>query len=339
MSDAIQISEAEGLGTITISRPFALNAFDLDMIQAADTQLRRWRQDDRIKAVMLRGDGFRSFSTGADLKVIHQAGAAGDQAALAAFLRAEYRLVHLFATYPKKTIALINGIVMGFGSGLAMAANIRVVSELSVFSSPECRIGLMPDLGAGLYLNRCPGKIGFFLGLTGMEIRAPGMLHAGLGTHLVPPERIDLLGAGNVDELAIQPSQIPLAAIQPEIDRCFGQRSLSEILTVLSSRSEQGFRDILGQIMRGSPLSLLLTFAHLTRAEGKPLEEVLKTEYRITRRLLRRPEPFEGIRAQFLEKDGAPRWQETQIGKIANSVIEEYFAPLSDEPELYFDGN
>lgn len=339
MSDSIQISEADGLGTITFSRPFALNAFDLEMIQAVDTQLRRWRQDDRIQAVMLRGDGFRSFSTGSDLKVIHQAGTAGDQAALAAFLRAEYRLVHLLATYPKKTIALVNGIAMGLGAALAMAANIRVVTDLSVFSSPECRIGLMPDMGAGLYLNRCPGRIGFFLGLTGMEIRAPGMLYAGLGTHLVPPERLDQLRADNADELAIRPPQIPLASIQPEIDRCFGQRSLSEIMTVLSSRSEQGFRDIVGQITRGSPLCLLLTFAHLTRAEGKPLDEVLKTEYRITRRLLRQPEPLEGIRAQLIDKDGVPRWQEREIGKIATSVIEEYFAPLSDEPELYFDGN
>jgi enoyl-CoA hydratase/carnithine racemase len=172
-----------------------------------------------------------------------------------------------------------------------------------------------------------------------MEIRAPGMLYAGFGTHLVPPERIDLLRADNADELAIQPPQIPLAAIQPEIDRCFSQRSLAEILTVLSSRSEQGFRDIMGQITRGSPLSLLLTFAHLTRAEGKALDEVLKTEYRITRRLLRQPGPLEGIRAQLIDKDGAPRWQEREIRGIAASVIAEYFEPLSDEPELYFDEN
>lgn len=339
MSDTIQISEAEGLGTITFSRPFALNAFDLEMIQALDAQLRRWRQDDRIQAVMLRGDGFRSFSSGADLKMIHQAGTAGDQAALAAFLRAEYRLVHLLATYPKKTITLINGIAMGLGASLAMAGRIRVVTDLSLFSSPECRIGLMPDLGAGLYYNRCPGKIGYFLGLSGMEIRAPGMLYAGFGTHLVPAEKIDLLRADNADELAIRPPQVPLAAIQPEIDRCFGQRFLAEVMTVLSSRSEQGFRDILGQIGRGSPLALLLTFAHLTRAAGKPLDEVLKTEYRITRRLLRQPEPLEGIRAQLIDKDGAPRWQEREIGKIATSTIEEYFAPLSDEPELYFEEN
>jgi enoyl-CoA hydratase len=69
------------------------------------------------------------------------------------------------------------------------------------------------------------------------------------------------------------------------------------------------------------------------------VEDALALEYRTSNAALRSHDLREGIRAQLIDKDGAPRWQEREIGKIATSVIEEYFAPLSDEPELYFDGN
>ncbi|MET1027281.1 MAG: enoyl-CoA hydratase/isomerase family protein [Dongiaceae bacterium] len=339
MSDTVLFSEADGLGTVTFNRPMALNACDLDMVGEIDAALRRWRQDDRIKAVLLRGDGFRAFSAGGDLRAVYRAGTSGDQAYLTAFLRAEYRLLHLWATYPKKTIALVNGISMGLGAALAAAARVRVVTDLTLFATPECRIGLMPDLGAGLFLNRCPGKIGLFLALTGMEIRAPGMIYAGLGTHFLPPERVDVLAADNADDLALPVGQVPLAQIQPEIDRSFGQRSLAEVITVLSARNEQGFRDILGQIQRSPALSLQLTFTHLTRAAALSLDDVLKQEYRVTRRLLRQAEPMEGIRARLIDRDGAPRWQERDPAKITPAVVESYFAPLTDEPELYFQEN
>ncbi len=339
MSDSVLFSEAEGLATITFNRPAALNACDLEMIEAIDGQLRRWRQDDRISAVLVRGDGFRVFSVGADLEILHRAASRGDQAAVAAFLRAEFRLAHLWATYPKKTISLIDGACMGLGATMAATARVRVATNLSMFSTPDCRVGLIPHLGAGHFLNTCPGKIGLFLAMTGMEIRGPGMVFAGLATHLLPADKVGRLTADNADELSVQITEVPLQQIQPAIDQCFDQRAPAEVFTVLASRPELGFQDIIRQLRHGAPLALALAFEHLKRAAGKSLDEVLKSEYRVVRRMLRYPDSLEGLRAMIVERDRTPHWKMRDLAAIAPASLEEYFAPLTDEPELYFAEN
>jgi enoyl-CoA hydratase len=128
----------------------------------------------------------------------------------------------------------------------------------------------------------------------------------------------------------------PLAVIQPEIDRCFEQRSVGEITTVLMARREQGFQDFLRQMQRGAPLALDATFQHLSTAADRSLEEVLIESYRINRRLMSQGDPKEGIRALLIDKDGRPAWQPAPA-ETRKSQIATLFSPLSAEPELYFD--
>ncbi|HEX9446871.1 MAG TPA: enoyl-CoA hydratase/isomerase family protein, partial [Dongiaceae bacterium] len=221
MTDAVLFSEFDGLATITFNRAEIMNALGLDDILAIDSQLRRWRQDPRITGVILRGDGFRAFSVGENLKELYQAVTDGDEAYQTSLARGTHRLVQLWGSYPKPTMAVMNGMTMGLGAALAMAASIRVVTELTLFSVPQCRLGLVPDAGTAFFLAKCPGKIGLFLALTGFEIRAPGMLHAGLGTHYVQPQDVDFVTFANIAEVSRPLEKRPLAIIQPEIDRCF----------------------------------------------------------------------------------------------------------------------
>jgi len=334
VTEYLQLSETDGVGTITFNHPEILNALGLEEVTALDSQLRRWRSDEGITGVILRGDGFRAFSTGENLSEIQDALAAGDDAHLTALQRGTHRLVQLWASYPKPTMAVMNGVTTCLGAALAMAADIRVVTDLTLFSLPQCRLGLVPDAGSAFYLAQCPGQIGLFLALTGMEIRAPGMLHAGLGTHYVPPQDVDWVNFNNIEDLSQPLTNRPLAVIQPEIDRCFGQRSVGEIETVLSARAEQGFRDILNQLRRGAPMALALTYRHVATAGGRSLEEILTESYRLNRRLITGSDAKEAIRAIVANQDGAPSWT-SQATDTAE--LERHFVALSAEPELYFE--
>jgi enoyl-CoA hydratase len=120
LSEFVQFSENDGVATIIFMRAEILNAIGLAEILAIYSQLRRWRDDDGITGVVLRGDGFRAFSVGENLTELHQALAAPDQAYLAALARGSHRLVRLWATYPKPTMAVMNGITMGVAGALAM---------------------------------------------------------------------------------------------------------------------------------------------------------------------------------------------------------------------------
>lgn len=336
MTENVQFSEADGIGTITFAHPEIHNALGLEEITAIDGQLRRWRTADGIAGVILRGEGFRAFCAGEDLKEIHRALAAGDDAHVAAVQRSTHRLIRLWAGYPKQTMAIINGMAMGVGAALAMAAQVRVATELSLFGLPHCRLGLVPDAGSAYFLAKCPGQIGLFLALTGMEIRAPGMLHAGLATHYVPPQDVDWLNFSNVDALKQDLPQRPLAIIQPEIDRCFSQRSVPEIETVLLARPEKGFQDFLNQLRRGAPLALALTYRHFKEAGSRPLDSLLQESYRLNRRLMADGHAREGIRAALIDRDGQAVWPKAATDAAS---LDRAFATLSGEAELYFENN
>ena len=116
------------LGLITLNRPQALNALSLAMVRDITTALLRWRDDDGVKAVLLRGAGREgkapAFCAGGDIRFFHQAALAGDPT-LEDFFTEEYALNHLVHSYPKPTIALMDGITMGGGMGLAQGASLR----------------------------------------------------------------------------------------------------------------------------------------------------------------------------------------------------------------------
>jgi enoyl-CoA hydratase/carnithine racemase len=118
---------------------------------------------------MLFGAGAKAFCAGGDVLALSDARQAGRRKAVTDFFWHEYRLNHRIATYPKQLIAIMDGLTMGGGAGLALNAPIRVATERAIFAMPECAIGFFPDVGAGHFLNRCPGSIGLFLALTGQR--------------------------------------------------------------------------------------------------------------------------------------------------------------------------
>ena len=114
------------------------------------------------------------------------------------FFTEEYALNHLIHHYPKPYIALMDGVVMGGGMGIAQAgpaARIRIVTERTKMAMPEVGIGLFPDVGGGHFLSRAEGQLGTYLGVTGEMIGASDALYAGLADVFVPAAELPALQA------------------------------------------------------------------------------------------------------------------------------------------------
>ena len=191
------IAEVQGrIGCITLNRPKALNALSLPMIRELTDALQRWREDPQVLAVAVRGTGkegpFGAFCAGGDIRFFHQAAHAGD-AALGDFFTEEYALNHLIHTYPKPYIAFMDGIVMGGGMGISQGASVRVVTERTKMAMPETNIGLFPDVGGGYFLSRCPGKLGEYLGLTGLMLSGPQAVAAKLADIALPSSMLEAI--------------------------------------------------------------------------------------------------------------------------------------------------
>jgi enoyl-CoA hydratase len=352
MSDEILIERQGGLGLVTLNRPQALNTLSLAMYRRFDPALAAWADDPSVRAVLVRGAGGRAFCAGGDVVAIYEARAEhGGAGYKADFFREEYRLVRRVHRLPKPYVALMNGVTMGGGAGVAVNGRFRVAIDATLFAMPEVQIGLFPDVAATRFLNRCPGRIGLYLGLTGKRIGAADALYCGFATHFVPKHGLEPLtaalaaldGSGDaaaqidaqIGRFAGDPGPATLPALRPEIDRVFAGDSVAAIAAALEREPADWAKEARAAMATASPLSLAITFRQL-RHGAMSVEAALQLEYRLTQHIMDGHDFFEGIRALLIDKDRKPRWQHAAIAAVTDAEIDAYFAPIGDR-ELTFD--
>ena len=349
-ADEIQLHRAGGIATLTINRPQALNALTLENYRRFAPALAGWAEDPAVRAVVLRGAGDRAFCAGGDVRAVYEAGRgiAGDRSLPAVFFREEYRLIREIHRFPKPYLAIVDGITMGGGAGISINGAYRIATERTLFAMPETAIGLFPDVGATRFLNRCPGRIGRYLGLTGARLAAADALYCGFATHFVEHDRIAALSyalagiawrsghefeqvAEILGEFAADPGPAPLAALQPAIDRCFAADAIEPILDALAAANgdtAEWAAATRAGLLEKSPTSIKVTLRQLVDGFGFDLEAALVLEYRLTQHFMSAPDFYEGVRARLIDKDQRPRWQPATFAEVADAAVDAYFAPL-----------
>jgi enoyl-CoA hydratase len=356
MSDGeIVLGREGGLATLTINRPQALNALTLDNYRRFAPALAAWAADPSVQAVVVRGAGDRAFCAGGDVRAVWEAGRGigGDRDLTAVFFREEYRLIRQIHRFPKPYIAIIDGITMGGGAGISVNGAYRVATERTLFAMPETAIGLFPDVGATRFLNRCPGHVGRYLGLTGARLRAADALYCGLVTDVVAQAQIDGLvralartdwRTGKEREeveavlsrFAADTEPPPLAALRPAIDRCFAGDSLEAILAALAAEAAAGgaeagwAAEAHAGLLTKSPTSLKITLHQLAVGRDYDLDQALSLEYRLTQHLMAAHDFYEGVRAALIDKDQTPRWRPATLAGVDADTVEDYFTPIGD---------
>ena len=176
--DEILLGREGGLATLVIKRPQALNALTLANYRRFAPALADWAADPSVHAVAVRGAGERAFCAGGDVRAVYEAGRgiSGDPELPAVFFREEYELIRKIHRFPKPYVAVIDGITMGGGAGISVNGGCRIATERTLFAMPETAIGLFPDVGATRFLNRCPGHVGRYLGLSGARLGAADVI-------------------------------------------------------------------------------------------------------------------------------------------------------------------
>lgn len=332
-SPNVEFSLRAKVGEALLKRPEELNALTLPMIEALDAQLAEWAQDPAVIGVTIRGAGKEAFCAGIDQRALYHAMVAGDRAHAATFFRRFYDLLYRLGTYPKPVVAIMHGATMGGGAALAMQCKLRVATRETYFAVPECKVGFFPDGGMTATLARCPGAVGTFLALTGVALRARGLVHASIATHLVPEDRIALVTPALVGQLAVTPAASPLAEIERAVNQVFSLPSPQEILSILSVRGGEWAKATLAQLQPQSPTSLAVTHRRLREAEGQSLEQLLTTDFRVGQHLIDGHDFREGIRAFVIDGDGRPAWRPADLAGIPLGAIDDLFAPLGSIPD------
>ena len=333
---------------VTLNKPKALNALTVNMVDKLDSQLRRWRRDDSVKAIVVEGAGGKAFCAGGDIRAITRE---KDSQLQRDFFRAEYRLDHLTSVLPRY-VALVDGIVMGGGVGISVHAPNTVATERTVFAMPETGIGLVPDVGGAFFLPRLKQgpALGTYLGLTGERLKGADCLHAGVADHFCPSENLDALKQalvnmeGTADIASVIESYskplescppFSLDPLLPNIERAFSKDTVEEILSELDSIGDEWAAKMSSKLRKVSPTSLKVSLRQMREGATKSdLKEALKMEYRLVRRCIQDNDFYEGVRALIVDKDNSPKWRPASIDEVTDETVERYFSPLSDELEF-----
>ncbi|MGW0159200.1 enoyl-CoA hydratase/isomerase family protein [Mycobacterium sp. NPDC003323] len=341
-NEDILVSVRNGVGTVTLNRPKAINSLNDVMVAGLQQALTDWENDDAVTAVLLTGAGERGLCAGGDVVALyHSAKADGSYART--FWWDEYLLNAHIGRYRKPYIALMDGIVMGGGVGVAAHGNVRVVTEKTKMGMPEVGIGFIPDVGGTFLLSRAPGRLGLHAALTGAPFSGADAIAMGFADHFVPHARLQdfaeaVITDGHEDALnsyAEEPPASALLAQRDWIDSCYAGNTVAEILDDLRGHDEQAARDAAELIATRSPIALAVTLTAVRRAEHlATLEEVLQQEFRVSVASAKSHDFIEGIRAQLVDKDRNPQWSPATLEAVDDAAIDAYFA--SADPDLTF---
>lgn len=339
MNDDVLILREGAVGHISLNRPKALHALTQAMCEAISAALLEWRDDDGIAAVILDHADGRGFCAGGDVAMVRRSALEDGGKAGRAFFHAEYRMNHLLFTYPKPVVAFMDGVTMGGGVGLALPCCYRVATENTLFAMPEGAIGLFPDVGAGWYLPRLPGRIGQFLALTGARLDGAECLWAGLASHYLPSDRLaatkariaeqaDAIDAA-LSELSIEPPPARLSRNAERIERLFAADRLEDILAALEADPSEWAGKELKAIRSKCPTTAEVALRQFAKGPGtRDFAEEMRLEYRLAARMIMRADFAEGVRAVLVDKDNAPRWNPATVEGVTHQMLDAIFAPL-----------
>jgi 2-(1,2-epoxy-1,2-dihydrophenyl)acetyl-CoA isomerase len=194
MNDTVKYELSDGVATLTLNRPEALNALNGDMVAALEDLVPRIETDANARCLVLRGAGDH-FMAGGDLKQFQRELDQPPEAIKRGFedlLGRFHMVVRSLRRMPKPVLASVRGAAAGGGFSLMLAADLAIAAEDAYFTLAYCLIGASPDGGSTHHLPRIVGlRKAMELALLGERFDAAAAARLGVVNWVVPAEDLD----------------------------------------------------------------------------------------------------------------------------------------------------
>jgi len=149
------VEKEDGLVTVTLNRPKALNALNLDVLTELKTLIYEELKDaEDVRVIILTGAGEKAFIAGADIKAMEKM----DRFDIMAFAELGHTVLDSIEALEVPVIAAVNGFALGGGCEIAMACDMILASENAKFGQPEINLGIIPGFGGTQRLARYIGR-------------------------------------------------------------------------------------------------------------------------------------------------------------------------------------
>jgi enoyl-CoA hydratase len=343
MTGQLEISREDSLGIIALNRPEAINALNTEMIAGVTRALEQWRDDDGIRVVLFEGRGARGFCAGGDVRAVRQMVLEGRLDEADAFFAAEYFMNGLIATFPKPTVALSHGVVMGGGIGIAGHCRYRFTTPDSKWAMPEAAIGFVADIGINQILAKAPVHRALLFLMSGVTVGPADALALGLADCVYDPARREALLNGVATASSLANPDTALAHLVQSEMLAGGDEALmraadasagidwSNVGAIVAAVGDPALAAALAS---RSPTSLFAIHeSHLAARKLPGIRDVLAVDLGLAQMLCRWPDFSEGVRAVLVDKDQRPAWNPKEFAAVpAGNIRAAIAAAIGPKP-------
>lgn len=233
------LTRAAGVAEVRMSRPQVFNAFDEAMIGELDQAFDALAADAAVRVVVLSGEG-KHFSAGADLQWMQRASQA-DEAWNLADARRFAAMLRRIDTFPKPTVARIQGAALGGGVGLACVCDVAIAAESASFAVSEARFGILPSVIGPYVTNAVGRRQARRLALTTRRVGAAEALAMGLVHEVVAADALDAAVDRTLGELLQGGPQA-----QREIKQLFAELAVGPVTDEVVERTARTISRVRG---------------------------------------------------------------------------------------------
>jgi enoyl-CoA hydratase/3-hydroxyacyl-CoA dehydrogenase len=253
-----------------------------------------------VKAIVLEGAG-KAFVAGADIRFFIDKIEQGRIDDIVAFPRRGLDRLHRLDGSKNLVIARLEGLALGGGTELALAADVLVASERASMGFPETGIGIYPGLGGTQRTPRYVGKeLAKYLILTGRNIDSKTARDMGLVQYLVPSDKMDGFIRDLVTKARIRRAGMPPKRLPTELEGIKGLFTDDKIEALLSGKAPaegEVAQGIAKQVSRKAPVALRLANQLIDEGVKGSLEAGLELELRHLKEIFSTKDALAGLRS------------------------------------------
>ena len=269
-----------GVATITIDRPDAMNALNEAVIAQLGEAFRNAANDPSVSGIVISGAG-RSFVAGADVRFFVAHIEDGDVDRIERFTEHAQNLLLEIDNCPKPVVARIHGLALGGGVELALACDYIVAAPGASLGFPETGIGIYPGLGGTQRTTRRIGRgLTKWLVETGQVVAAEEAQAIGLIDRVVPHEQLDAAAAGLMTSGPVRSRQA--SPVPPSHALLAAFFDANDVERIRLGQAETHNDDRLGAAMKAvgtkAPIALRRAATLVEQGATVPLPEGLRME-------------------------------------------------------------
>ncbi len=293
------------IARIRINRPEVMNAINEEVISQLDKQFTAAEKDSHVKAIVLEGAG-KAFVAGADIQYFIKKIEKNKIDEICLFTRYGHEVLNKIDTSKKLVIVKLDGLALGGGAEIALAADTIIATEKGSIGFPETGIGIYPGLGGTQRTTHYIGKeLAKYLIFTGKILDAKNAASIGLVEYVVPPEKLDnkiceLVESKKIRTKSTKPT-IELSYYYKKIKEFFTDTNIQNVLTSKGDLNELG-QKIAKTISYKAPLAIQLANKIIDEGSHLDLTDGLEVEHSHLQEIFSTQDALEGLKSVVMKR-------------------------------------